>query len=312
MLREARAITRRVGVADPARNPWLADHVEASLATGAVDEAAEIAAELRAIAQRLGRPALHALAGRCTGLVQAAAGRTDQGLRNLTAVARSRAESRFEHARSLLALGTVARRARRKAAAREALVSARAIFTAMGAALWAERAAVELQRVGLRSSPGTLTETERRIAALVTTGLTNRQVAAELFLAVKTVEANLSRIYHKLHITSRTQLARALADNPNLLCTGRPAGRRPAGGRTRRGDIGRRPVRADQVAARRMVPRRHGDLRRHLVPAEREAGHRAPGVERAAARRVARARQFPGQHHPAAGRLPVRVRFQRR
>jgi DNA-binding CsgD family transcriptional regulator len=214
-LREARAITRRMGVRDAGVYRWHAEHIEASLAAGCAGEAAQIAAELRAQAETLGRPGLRALAGRCTGLVEAATGDVHQGLSTLTiAAGRAGAELPFEHARTLLALGTVARRARRKAEARDALTSACTYFTTIGAELWAQRAAEELRRVGLRTAPGTLTETERRIAELVVSGRTNREVAAEVFLTVKTVEANLSRIYHKLHVRSRTQLAHALAHSP--------------------------------------------------------------------------------------------------
>ena len=209
-LREARALTRRMGVREPSVYQWHAEHVEASLATGNLAEAAEITSELHELARALDRPSLQALAERCAALVQAAQGQADQALSALTASTARNAELPFQHARSLLALGTIARRARRKAVARDALTSAQAIFTGMGCALWSERTAAELSRVGLRAAPATLTVTELRIAELVAGGRTNREVAAELFLSVKTVEANLSRIYHKLHVTSRTQLARHL------------------------------------------------------------------------------------------------------
>jgi DNA-binding NarL/FixJ family response regulator len=212
-LRETRSISRQLGTREPGVLRWHEDHIEASLAAGFLDEAAEIAVELQAQADALGRPGLRVLADRCTGLVQAAGGDTAQAIAILAAAARPGAEQPFEHARTLLAYGTVARRARRKAAASQALTAAQTSFTAIGAVLWARRAASELRRVGLRTTPGTLTETERRIAELVSTGYTNREVAAELFLSAKTVEANLSRIYHKLQIRSRAQLARALADH---------------------------------------------------------------------------------------------------
>jgi DNA-binding CsgD family transcriptional regulator len=64
--------------------------------------------------------------------------------------------------------------------------------------------------VGLRPASSTLTETERRVAELVGSGRSNQETAAELFMSVKTVEANLTRIYRKLSIRSRTQLAHRL------------------------------------------------------------------------------------------------------
>jgi DNA-binding NarL/FixJ family response regulator len=72
---------------------------------------------------------------------------------------------------------------------------------------------VEVRRLGLRPSrDGGLTNTEQKVAELVAAGGTNKEVASELFLSVKTVEANLSRIYRKLGVRSRTELARAMHD----------------------------------------------------------------------------------------------------
>ena len=62
---------------------------------------------------------------------------------------------------------------------------------------------------GTAAAPGELTPTERRIAEAVAEGKTNREVAAELFISVKTVEANLSRVFHKLGVRSRAELIRS-------------------------------------------------------------------------------------------------------
>jgi DNA-binding CsgD family transcriptional regulator len=92
------------------------------------------------------------------------------------------------------------------------LATALAMFEELGARLWAERAREELARVGGRAPAGdALTPTERRIAELVAEGLTNREVAATLFVTPKTVESALTRIYRKLDVRSRTELARRLA-----------------------------------------------------------------------------------------------------
>ena len=97
-------------------------------------------------------------------------------------------------------------------AARELLERALVIFEAAGAVLWAERARGELERVGLRrAAPDQLTESERRVAELAASGLTNREVAAQLFMSPKTVEANLARAYRKLGIRSRAELGTRLA-----------------------------------------------------------------------------------------------------
>ena len=114
----------------------------------------------------------------------------------------------LEYARTLLAAGAIERRAKRKAEAREALEQARSIFEQLGARLWCERARLELERTGLHRTAGReLSAAERRVADLAASGATNKEIAAELFMSVKTVEAHLSRIYRKLGIRSRTELA---------------------------------------------------------------------------------------------------------
>jgi DNA-binding NarL/FixJ family response regulator len=108
--------------------------------------------------------------------------------------------------------GEVERRAKQKRAARSTLERALDLFLALGAPLWAQRARDDLARVGgamLRSSE--LTPTEQRIAELVGEGKKNREVAETLFISVKTAEANLSRIFHKLGVRSRTELTRRIA-----------------------------------------------------------------------------------------------------
>jgi len=117
----------------------------------------------------------------------------------------------IDRARTLLAFGATLRRAKRKADARRALEEAAAAFESLGAAAYTARARSELERIGGRPpSKGSLTATERQIAELVAEGRSNKEVAATLFVSVKTVEANLSRTYAKLGIRSRTGLARHL------------------------------------------------------------------------------------------------------
>jgi DNA-binding CsgD family transcriptional regulator len=117
----------------------------------------------------------------------------------------------FEVARTLLVGGTVRRRMRQKAGARELLDRALATFHDLGAPLWVEKAERELARIGGRpAAPTELTPTEAQIAELVAQGRTNREVAEALFVSVSTVEANLKRIYRKVDVRSRTELARKL------------------------------------------------------------------------------------------------------
>ena len=101
------------------------------------------------------------------------------------------------------------RRAKHRRAARERLGEAEALFDQMGARIWRDRARREIGRISGRppSDRDALTSTEGQIAELVATGKTNREVADELFVTVGTVESNLTRIYRKLGVRSRAELA---------------------------------------------------------------------------------------------------------
>ena len=115
----------------------------------------------------------------------------------------------LDRGRVLLALGAVCRRLRELSRARETLGRALGIFTDLGAPLWIDRAQRELRRIpGRRSSEhDLLTDAEGRIAELVAAGRSNRDVAAALFVSVKTVEVTLTRIYQKVGVHSRAELA---------------------------------------------------------------------------------------------------------
>ncbi len=107
--------------------------------------------------------------------------------------------------------GEIHRRTKRKRLARDSLVAALRMFEDLGARLWTERARAELERVGAQAvGPAALTPTEQRVADLAGKGKTNRQIADELFVSIKTVEANMSRVLHKLGLSSRRQLVGVL------------------------------------------------------------------------------------------------------
>jgi DNA-binding CsgD family transcriptional regulator len=147
-------------------------------------------------------------------LVSAAAGDIDRASDELerTLELHERLQEPFERGRTLLVLGTVQRRARKKRAARESLDRALAVFDELGASLWSEKAREELARIGGRApASGALTPTEERVAALVASGRTYREVADVLFISPKTVQWNLSKIYRKLGVRSRGELAAKLA-----------------------------------------------------------------------------------------------------
>jgi ATP/maltotriose-dependent transcriptional regulator MalT len=120
----------------------------------------------------------------------------------------------FDRARTELAFGEFLRRARRPREAREHLRAALDGFEALGAELWAERARVELRASGqtarrrVADTQDQLTEQELQIAHFVSQGLSNREVAAQLFLSPRTIAAHLRNIFRKLGISSRTELAR--------------------------------------------------------------------------------------------------------
>ena len=118
---------------------------------------------------------------------------------------------RPDAARARFLLGRALLRAGRRNAAADALAGAREAFAAMGAPAWAARAARELERAAPGRTAGTLTPAERRIAALVAEGMRNREICQALFMSVGTVEAHLTRIYRKLGIRSRSELARMVA-----------------------------------------------------------------------------------------------------
>jgi len=200
------------GVAEPALVPFLPDAVEALVRLGKLEAAAELLAPFEAKSVELGRGWGIAVAGRCHGLLLAASG----DLPGAEAALASALEVLghlplpFERARTLLAAGEVHRRARPKSLADGSLREALTIFEDLGAPLWAQRTRVELDHLGIRRSPeiSGLTATERSVADLVGTGLTNAQVAAQLFMSQRTVEAHLSRVFRKLGVRSRTEMSR--------------------------------------------------------------------------------------------------------
>ncbi len=198
------------GWREPVHFWWRADYAEALLELGRVDDAVELLDAWEPNARRLGRDRILAQVTRCRGLVAAARGDVDLALATLEqAVDEADAiADRLAHARALLALGVVRRRARQKRAARGAITEAVAIFDECGAEGWAEKARAELGRIGGRRREEGLTPAEKRVAALVAEGRTNREVATALFLSEGTVETHLSHIYTKLGVRSRTELAR--------------------------------------------------------------------------------------------------------
>jgi DNA-binding CsgD family transcriptional regulator len=205
---------RHVGLAEPwGPAPFLPDAVEALVRLGRLEEAEPLLAELEASAARVDRAAALAAASRCRALLLAEHGDTEAAMNAIGQALQQhdRVPMPVERARTLLVKGQLERRARRWRAAQQSLHQALAIFEQAGARAWAGQARTELGRVRLHHRPeGELTDSETRVAQLAATGLTNRQVAAQLFVSPKTVEATLARAYRKLGIRSRAELGARL------------------------------------------------------------------------------------------------------
>jgi DNA-binding CsgD family transcriptional regulator len=208
------------GLHDPAQPIW-ADAIETLVALGQLEQARVYLSAYEQNARRVGSAWAGASCARCRGLLLAAEGDLGAAFEALEAALTEldRVPYPFERGRALLSLGVVRRQAMQKKTAREALEQALAGFEDLGARLWADKARAELARIsGRRTTSDELTETETRVARLAADGLSNKQIAAALFMGVSTVEAHLSHVYRKLGIRSRaalgTRLAVTVADAP--------------------------------------------------------------------------------------------------
>ena len=208
----AMALIEEVGFREPAIWRVEGDAVEAAIAVGDVDRSARLVRRFEDQAARTRIPWSLAVSARCRGLVVAARGELDAAALLLEGalVAHDACPMPFERARTLHVLGRVRRRLKQKRNARDAFEAALGTFEELGAGLWAERTRAELLRVTTRKAPEALTTTEREIAGLAATGLTNRAIAERVYVSQKTVEANLARVYRKLGIRTRAQLSKAL------------------------------------------------------------------------------------------------------
>jgi len=208
---------------DPASTPtelpnaaFLADAIEALIQIGRGAEAEPLIEALERNGQRQDRAWMLASGARGRAMLLAAGGDLDAASAAASqAIAQhDRLPMPFERGRTLLLLGQLQRRQRRKEAASASLHEALDIFERLHIPLWADRARAELARanVGPRQS-GQLTPSEQRVAELAASGMKNRDVATALFISPKTVEANLARIYRKLGIKSRAELGRHMGKN---------------------------------------------------------------------------------------------------
>ncbi|MGO1057063.1 helix-turn-helix transcriptional regulator [Crossiella sp. CA198] len=198
---------------DPPTIPWRAPAVRAAMLLGNTGEALELAAEQLVIARGWGastevgaalRLLAHADPDRRLDLLTESIAMLETG------------PARLELARSLVDLGEALRVARRRGDAREVLHRGIDLAADCGSAALRQRAVEALEALGDRprrpmfAGPGALTASERRVAGLAAAGRANREIAQELFVTPKTVENHLGRIYTKLGIAGRRDLAQAL------------------------------------------------------------------------------------------------------
>jgi DNA-binding CsgD family transcriptional regulator len=196
------------GLNDPTQPVW-GDAIEALVALGELDQARVYLEAYERHSRRVDSVWAAACATRCRAVLNAAEGKLPRAFAGFDRALVQLAENRFplERGRTFLCLGAARRQARQRKAAREALEHALAIFEELGARLWAEQARAELARIsGRRAAGDELTGTEVRVAELAASGRSNKEIAAELFMGVSTVEAHLSHVYRKLGIRSRAGL----------------------------------------------------------------------------------------------------------
>jgi DNA-binding CsgD family transcriptional regulator len=202
------------GFGEPAVFRVEPDEIEALITLGRLEQAKAVLDRLVAHARAVPSRWIAAVVARSGGMLKGAHGDTRGAVATLEDALEKAAAlgEPFELARTVLALGSAQRRAKRWADARHSLEEAKRIFEQVGARLWVERAQEEIARVpGRRPRGSRLTPTERRVAELVAEGRANKEVAAALFVTVKAVEANLSRVYAKVGVRSRTELAHRFA-----------------------------------------------------------------------------------------------------
>ena len=197
---------------------WSCD-VEALIALSRFDEAQVVADDLFSRATHEENPNAVAIAHRCRGLLLAACG-------EMTAAIDAMDEALAEHAlrplpleigRTLLEKGRLERRAKRKTYAKRTLEQALTTLERLEAAHWIEQVRDELGRIGLRRQQLTagLTPAQSRVLELVTAGMSNREIAAKLYMSERSVESHLTKIYREYGVRSRTQLVRAMAPGAN-------------------------------------------------------------------------------------------------
>jgi DNA-binding CsgD family transcriptional regulator len=208
----------RWGAAGPAPVPWRSSAALVLDAQGEHARARELAREEVAVARRFGAPRPLSLALRAEAAVERGRGGLELLQEALAMLEGSQAK--LARARALVDLGAALRRAGRKGDARDVLREGLDLAGTCGCLPLAERARAELVAAGARPrrdalhGRAALTHSELRVAELAAVGRTNKEIAQDLFVTLRTVETHLTRTYRKLELGSRSELAEALATRP--------------------------------------------------------------------------------------------------
>jgi DNA-binding CsgD family transcriptional regulator len=205
--------------ADLFANWAVAELIEAATRSGTPERAADALHRLSAIARASGTDWALGVEARSRALLSE--GDTTEALYREALDRLGRTRLRVELGRTHLLYGEWLRRENRRIDARGQLRTAHQMFAAMGADGFAERAARELLATGERvrkrttEPPSRLTARETQIARLADDGLSNSEIAAQLFMSPRTVEYHLHKVFIKLAVSSRSQLHGALANHGN-------------------------------------------------------------------------------------------------
>jgi DNA-binding CsgD family transcriptional regulator len=191
---------------------FFPDLIESLIALGRLRDAEPLIERLERNGRRLDRPWMLAMGARGRAMLLAARGDLDaaSAAAQDAMTEHERLPMPFERARTKLLVGQLHRRRRQNKLAAATLEETLTAFEQLGTPLWAERTRAELARVHVGPGRSGLTPTEERVAELAASGMTNRDVAAALFISPKTVEANMSRVYQKLAIRSRAELGQRM------------------------------------------------------------------------------------------------------
>lgn len=214
VLLEVEANVEASGIRHPGAHRFRGELVEALVLAGRLEEARDRAASFSSAVQASPTAWGRTVAARSRGLVAAASGDLESAIVELTEAGTQQAALPMpvERGRTLMHLGRVHRRRRKKRVALDAFKTAIATFESAGAAGWARLARAEVERSGARPvAVDELTTTEHEVARLAAEGMTNREVADAMVISPKTVDGALTRVYAKLDIHSRAELGAWIA-----------------------------------------------------------------------------------------------------